>query len=1001
MTTSPPRPNFFLLLGLNPNATWNQSQFEQVLKEKINQWARDSSGVARKALTAKTYRALIPKIREVMADPELRKQEADTAKTAMAQDNQAKQEQFEQQLSFINAKDSITEEEITKIVDAFKDILSAKEIRSRIKPEIISSSATPTKTIRPLDTSLAKNISDLLQIVHMSSLYELLERTNKTATPELYRAAEALYTRMVRLPPNADVTVKSQLAGLARDVFKSHEMRTRYDETLRLASLHQQLKELDDFIRISKDKELNVNQIQIFLAKAQAKGWKEQEAFEQLKEHARQRKWILTAPKIEAEQKIFCPNCESLNDRKQRFCTKCKRELLIKCPRCETELSSEFIACGTCGFAIGNRYLVDNWLEEIPNLIKTDQLQQAQEHVEEIETAWQTGKNDPRTQQLRSYKETINKLYKTRQQAESQFEKKLQQLIQQKQYFAARQLLAGRNEPSSRHDAHRRKIDETIRQAQDLFKHALDPSVRRENKAELCRQALALCTDYQQARDLLKTMPPAPARNLRATIQNMTVNLSWNASTTSEATYKIIRKSHSRPNAMTDGKTLETVTGLTYADSTPEIGVPLYYAIYAIIDDITSAQATLTTQPVQIIQDVTQATVQVNNQQVTISWNPPPHVHTVTVVRKAQTPPTSALDGQQLGEYPSTQKYVIDRNVQETKTYYYRIICQFKDANGQILLTQGIVVRAIPEVPPSPPGQLEIIETDRNIRISWPPPQKGSVVIIKSSQALNRKGQILSESQLSSLGQCFTTHQHHITDTWKPATLTYYTPAIVFQHAAYIGSSQRYVGIDNVRNLTHQQNLDSAIRLRWIWPENCQEAYISYSTTQGTQHNVPPAVTQRISRAEYDHLGYVDIHGMHGQEYDILVSAVINYQGEKVIAHGARVITRLTGRVILTYEIKQPHLLRKKRRLLITADKPALFPALLLVSKQGDLPFRKSDGDLFHRIEPVATRSKELSIDLPDQSTPVETFGKLFMEDDSMYNEVIIHHPGKKQLRLG
>lgn len=111
-------------------------------------------------------------------------------------------------------------------------------------------------------------------------------------------------------------------------------------------------------------------------------------------------------------------------------------------------------------------------------------------------------------------------------------------------------------------------------------------------------------------------------------------------------------------------------------------------------------------------------------------------------------------------------------------------------------------------------------------------------------------------------------------------------------------------------------------------------------------------------------------------------------------------MTRLTEKVVFTYEIKLSRLWRKKHVLHVIADKPTIFPALLLVSKRGGLPFRKTDGDLFHRIEPTSTQSKEIFIDLPDLSLPSDTFGKLFLEDDRMYNEIIIHHPGEKQLRL-
>ncbi len=47
------RPNFYILLGLNPDESWDQAKFERVLREKRTQWSLDGSGVAKKAIVAK------------------------------------------------------------------------------------------------------------------------------------------------------------------------------------------------------------------------------------------------------------------------------------------------------------------------------------------------------------------------------------------------------------------------------------------------------------------------------------------------------------------------------------------------------------------------------------------------------------------------------------------------------------------------------------------------------------------------------------------------------------------------------------------------------------------------------------------------------------------------------------------------------------------------------------------------------------------------------------
>jgi hypothetical protein len=50
---NPAKPNFFTLLGLDPDAEWDQARFERVLPEKIDQWSRQSNRIASSA-TART-----------------------------------------------------------------------------------------------------------------------------------------------------------------------------------------------------------------------------------------------------------------------------------------------------------------------------------------------------------------------------------------------------------------------------------------------------------------------------------------------------------------------------------------------------------------------------------------------------------------------------------------------------------------------------------------------------------------------------------------------------------------------------------------------------------------------------------------------------------------------------------------------------------------------------------------------------------------------------------
>ena len=852
MTASTPstRPNFFLLLGLNPDAPWNQTLFEETLRKKRNEWSRQGAGVAKKALLAKQNLALIPKITEVMMNAALREQEAIAARKERAAEQQKEQEQFEKQLAFINAQDTLDEEEREKFVVAFQHLLPADEIRSRIKiptltPETEAASPQATAT---LEESIAKNIADRLQIIHMHTLYELLAQDIGSAqgtgtgstqdtgstqgappTWDLLRAAEALYARLVRLQPTAETTAKMELAGLARYVFKNDETRASYDETLRQASWQRIFHELDESMNRAKKKEVNAKQVTLFLNDAQKDGWSEQEALEQLKEHAQQQKWQIVVPTHEpldsvppvlpdqkhtsnppdrkhqsvsleqdnasvplerrnasaplnqknasvppergnlndqvrqVEEKLVCPNCTHVNKKDFRDCTNCKQPLYRDCPQCKQRVAADRSACGHCGFAVGNRSLVDNLLTDFRSQLQKGNLKRAEEIATEAEQSWPAPQDDLLSQQIVKAKAEVKRLYAAHQQA--------------------------------RKVSHEGQLPLTLTE--------IDPPV---------------------------------------TMANQNVN-------------------------------------------TPHC--------------------------------------------VRITWSP---------LQEQGQGPVGA-------ESPSAQ-----------------------------------------------------------IRYA----------IVKSAKSLGQAGKVMTEAEVAEQGHVLPLREEDPPNTridyCKPFVMNYYTPIIVIQQQAYIGHSQSYLCVENVSDLTSQY-LGSTIRLRWCWPQACQEALISYRKQEWPQHHSASATTYVLTREAYEHLWYYDLRGPIDYDCYILISAVATYEKNPFIAPGVYLLMRMGTRTTLTYEIIQPTFLRKQRLLHIIIDSPTAIPSLQLVSKQGQIPLRRTDGEVFYRITEIgglpatsgvslAPNRREVMIPLPEKAVPPRTYGKLFLEDDTRYSDFLIHHPSATFMRL-
>jgi hypothetical protein len=248
-------------------------------------------------LTAKKNLELLPQILRVMNDPALRAAQAAAARTELASARKAALERFEKEVAYLNTKEYIEQAEREAFINAYIHLLPEHEIVRRITVRVGTPTLDTQQQTPPLESSIYKDIIDKLRSLHFSTLYELLGRPQTTSNEELCRAAEQLLSDMIRRQPKTvEVMAKMDLAGHARNIFKSKDMRERYNESIRLSSLNALLKELDEIVSRTVEKELSEGQIVIFLKAAREAGWEGEIALDHLKDHARQRKWFMHLP---------------------------------------------------------------------------------------------------------------------------------------------------------------------------------------------------------------------------------------------------------------------------------------------------------------------------------------------------------------------------------------------------------------------------------------------------------------------------------------------------------------------------------------------------------------------------------------------------------------------------------------------------------------------------------------------------------------------------------
>lgn len=1010
--SAPTRPNYFNLLGLKLDEPWDAAKLQDLIREKRIEWSRWSQvSVGQKALLAQRNLGLISDIEVVMKDAQLRAAELAEARVLRTLEKQRKSEEFEKQLVFINAKDAIDAKELEKFILDFQDIYTKDEISKRVKPAIVVP-ADKAAGQQLLEETRLKRINELLTFVHKSSLYDFLGLPDVTGTAELGRAAAVLYQREVqRMPKNAEVTARTELAGEAKQLFSAEDTRRQYDESVRQGSINRLLADLEAIMSRVSNKELQAGQVKLFLENAQQAGWARDEAYAHLREHAHTRKWFLAPTEVESQIRCPKPDCRALNSSTKNLCSKCGTALHISCPGCGESVASEDRVCDKCGFEVGNRFRVEQLLQELAQLVSAEKFELAQDILHLLEGLWKPQKPDELLKRINEQKIYIEQCQRKKQAEQTSIAEQLTSLISTRRFYEARSFLQKHQKQAAELAdvaSYQTKITQSLTKAESLrrslaqSRHTLNPDDHIARYLDI----EDICRDIPGMEDL--RIAPNPPSDLRATVEGTGVSLTWQPSTTAHVTYTVVRKERARPNTVQDGLEVSSnLAGCSYDDDATSVsGIPLYYAVYSGYSAVKSDIAAVLAQPVMVTQSVRSLQVKTDDQQIDLNWEAPPNAYAVIVVRKEQSMPASVSDGERVGEYRSAQKQLTDRQIQNGHTYYYAFYCQFKDQSGRFVLSSAEHISATPDVPPQPLQRLDIkskrVDQEYEVAITWERPARGQVEVRKTLQPFSLPlGTVKSEQELLAYGERLGQHQGQIIERWSKPGVAYYTPLLLYQGMGYVGTSQHFACVETLTDL-EILNLGDRLQFSWRWPVDCQEVQIAYSKTDWPGSGVADTVSQRVSLAMYERLGgHWYLVGSTDQEYYVSITAVVIVDKVRISAAEIRRQVRQKNLLEIRYEIKHSGLLHHRPALSLTVNRLEALPNLVLVTRRDRLPLHKNDGD---HIRVAAQRPKKLTftppVDLAVRDAQPGTYAKLFLEDDALTDRIKIYTPDKEKLRL-
>jgi hypothetical protein len=642
------RPNYFLLLELDPGDRWNGITFDTRLRAKRGEWSKlVLNGVknSRKVMDARWAINHTDDIKRVMVDPVLREQEHADAQRRLEDERERQHVAFEHDLRIVMSKGFLWDAESAALRRNYPDLVRDPDVAHRLDHMPTREFAKQHNVPERLDQSKAARIRSLLDALGADSLYTLLARVApgidaRSPSGRLAAAAKKLYQQTQRDMNKQDekLMARQELAGHAMQVFGSAEDRARYDTTLALAPVDTLIEKYRSALAATK--RFEPDQVDRFLAEATAAGADPEVALAMLLRHFEPMKWLVPLPTTGAEgtageDRTRCGACRTWNDAENQFCVVCGVRLRIICPKCERTVAGHG-SCGQCGFPVGDYDWVSLLARECLDSAEQQDLAGAEEKLAAARQAWPSDGTDELAVQLKQCREQVAELRRQRAAQDQSTARQLRTLADQRNYHAV--LNKATHVPASVPDHERfiREANEHIDEADRLC----DLAGRTASTAEQLdyyTQALARCADHKRAVRAVNALPPEPPRELRAEPVGTAIRLAWTPSGSDDVRYVVVRKPGAEPPAsVADGLRLATVRRTTYDDRTPETGLPLHYAVFAQRPTgVASEHAAVTTQPLLVAGEVTITSQRVDDGVVELAWQLPIHAGGVVVQRTA------------------------------------------------------------------------------------------------------------------------------------------------------------------------------------------------------------------------------------------------------------------------------------------------------------------------------------------------------------------------------
>jgi hypothetical protein len=1006
MSTTPDRPNFFILLELDPDAPWSDDVFRRQLNLKRNKWSAQTNGVGQAKLDAKRNMDLIPDIEDVMGKAWLRDEEAKEAKRIQRDNEHQQQAKLVEILKVAEGKGYILEAEIEtwKKNDLIPNLNDA-QIRTKIRVPIVAT-PQPQKSTAPvgLDGVVSKEIQTQLTSlgnVAIDSLYTFLtvyaaeagagSVSDKSTCDELKTTASAVYRwsqdRRTLLGSKADTI--SNLASKVVTYLGDEAKRKLYDITIARSKIQNLL---DFYAKVCKESGIiNGQQADSFISDASKLGLSADEARAELTAMAAKEK-LKILPSAGGPITQRCYVCDAPNDPSQQACSTCGMPLWVDCPNGDANhLPASIQYCPACDLEIGARFRIPQELESCNESILLKNWVLAERQLARTRSVWRVRRPDDFTRKMDELdakiapeRERIEKMRKEQEEkerilieAQANVIKGIEKAIAERHLYRARQLLGAMSPPPPNVSAYRNTITRGIDQAEDLVRQGRQARARGEigEAARLYNLALTdACADSREAQDALRALPLAPPTHLRMRssheqsggADSWRVELHWEPSSDAGAdTIYYVSKSLTPPTPGNAGEPKGSRNETTWTDSQPQLGMTIYYSVVA---EANGRRSDPVSGQILLAAPVADLECEIAPSEVHLRWKATsPHLRRVRIRRGENTAPGNITEGIEIA--PQSLTSASDASVRTGALYGYSVFAQYVDTDGNAHWSEPATIRAVPQVAPPFITNLRAEQADGRLfyasavlRCSTPPTGELTIMRYDSLEDVPRPRASHRWDRLTAHGKEVTERipasqttpsAATFTDTWAWPGRGWYVPVVHVTDMGYVGDLGTPAPFVCVRNVSEPATTmtDDMVRLGWTWPRDCTRVVVAYSPARwpsATGHVVSESFPCPRDEAGGRSSSVFQARHPKGAEAFFVVTAYARAGDTELVSAGYRYRAPIKPKPQLSMQQVQK---RHAHWLELTLSHSLIAPALAVVSREDTLPTSATDGVVWYQQE--------------------------------------------------